>query len=347
MVRLVDIAKAAGVSVSLVSRVLNDDPAARATEETRRRVRDTAAAMGYRPHHAARALKLARTNTIALAVPVLTNAIFSELLRGVEDEARELGYTLMFARSESFDEQRQMSQLVEEGRVDGFLLQRPDDETDESLARRIGNAPVVLINSVLPGHPGSVMIDDHGAAALATEHLLSLGHRRIGLVNGFQTTETARRRGAGFAQTLAAAGLDPELSPVTHFGYAPESAAAEHAVTEIFGDDRPKREQPTALVVANVNAALAVLTCLRRHGLGVPDDVSVVAIHDAWTAEHSWPPVTTVRLPVYEQGQTSVRMLHDALRGIAAGDTIIEEPPPILVERESVRPLRARRTAPR
>ena len=336
MARLVDIARAAGVSVGLVSRVLNNDPATRATDETRRRIRDVATALQYRPHHAARALKLARTQTIALVVPILTNVIFSELLRGVEDEAREFGYTLLLARSESFDAEGKMYRLVEEGRVDGFLLQGRDDETNEALSARIGQAPVVLINSVLAGRPGSVMTDDRAAAQLGVQHLLDRGHRRFALINGLGTSETARRRRDGFVTALEAAGLDPSTAPVTGFGYSPGSAYP--AVAALFGGAtaRPSGSGPTAVLVTNLNAAMAVLTSLRNHGVRVPQDVSVVALHDAWIADHAWPALTTVKMPVYEQGRRSFRLLHSALQAEPITDLVVSDPPPELIKRSSV-----------
>jgi LacI family transcriptional regulator len=346
MVRLADIAREAGVSIGLVSRILNDDPALRATKETRQRVQKVADTLGYQPHYAARALRLARTNTIALVLPVLTNPIFGPMLRGVEEEAGRLGYTLLLARSESLGERRELSSLVVEGRVDGFLLQGRDDETDVDLAARVGRAPVVLINSRLPERPGSVMIDDRLAAELATEHLLAHGHRRLAMVNGLPASETARRRQVGFTTAVERAGLDPARLPVTHEGYDPGSAHA--AVTQLF-QRRSERTRPTGLVVANVNASLAVLTELRARGLRTPEDVSVVAIQDAWTANHSWPPVSTIRLPVYEQGRQSLAMLHDALNGQAMSDVIVDVAPE-LVERASVGPAPAvpdgRRTHP-
>lgn len=337
MVRLADVAREAGVSIGLVSRILNDDPALRATDETQRRVKKVADALGYQPHYAARALRLARTNTIALALPVLTNPIFGPMLRGVEDEARKLGYTLLLARSESLGERRELSSLVSEGRVDGFLLQGRDDENDADLAARVGRAPVVLINSRLPERPGSVMIDDVLAASLATEHLLEHGHRRLAMVNGLPTSETARRRQIGFTTSAERAGLNAARLPVTHEGYDPGSAAA--AVAALFAR-RSERTRPTGLVVANVNASLAVLTALRSRGLRTPEDVSVVAIQDAWTANHSWPPVNTIKLPVYEQGRQSLAMLHDALNGQPMTDVIVDVAPELVV-RASVGPAPA------
>lgn len=330
MARLVDIAAAAQVSAGLVSRVLNNDPAARATDETRERIHRVATELGYRPHHAARALKNARTNTISLVVPDLTNAMFTELMRGVEERAHRRAYTVLLGRSESLTDQGQISRLLEEGRVDGFIFQGRDDETTESLRRLVGAAPVVLVNARVESRPGSVMIDDRAAARVATEFLLVHGHRRIGLVNGLRTSLTARLREEGYRAALKAAGIRYSGRRVTHRGYAVDTAP--EAVDAIMGGADP----PTALVVANVNAALGVLTHVRHLGYVVPDDLSVIGIHDSWTADHTWPPLATVQLPLYDLGAQAVDSLHARLTGAEAADVLVSTVPPRVIERESV-----------
>jgi LacI family transcriptional regulator len=331
--RLVDIAAAAGVSVGLVSRVLNDSPATRATPETRERIIRVAAELGYRPNYAARALKLARSDTIALVTPALaTNAMVVELMRGVEDQARAMGYTVLLARSESMTDRTQLLRLLETGQVDGFLLQGRDDETIQSLTRLVSQAPVVLINARVD-RPGSVMIDDRAAARAATRYLLEHGHRRTGLVNGLPTSLTARLRGEGYRQALREAGIVPDEGTISELGYAVDSAAP--ALESIMR--RP--EPPSAVVVANVNAAMGVLTHARRMGFRVPEDLSVVGIHDAWTADHTWPPLTTVSMPLYDLGLAAVRALHDRLSAVTpvGVDLVVETLPPLVIERESVR----------
>lgn len=332
MARLVDIAAAAQVSAGLVSRVLNNDPAARATDETRERIQRVASELGYRPHYAARALKNARTNTISLVVPDLTNAMFTELMRGVEERAHRRGYTVLLGRSESLTDQGQISRLLDEGRVDGFILQGRDDETTESLTRLVGTAPVVLVNARVDSRPGSVMIDDRAAARVATNFLLAQGHRRIGLVNGLRTSLTARLREEGYRGALKDAGIRFLASRVTHRGYAVDTAGP--AVDAIMSATHP----PTALLVANVNAALGVLTHARHLGYVVPDDLSVIGIHDPWTADHTWPPLTTVRLPLYDLGVQAVETLHARLTGAEPVDVVVTTVPPRVVERASVGP---------
>lgn len=343
MATLSDVAARAGVSVSAVSRVLSNAPDARVGDETRERIVRAAEELAYRPNHAARALKLSRTNVVALIVPDLTNALFTELMRGVDDEAARHGYTVMLARAERIEEDPEaLRRMIGEGRVDGVLL-HPGDAPDDRALRPVleGGLPVLVINAPGPEGTASVALDDAEGAAVATRHLTGRGHRRIGFLGGLTASPTAARREAGYAQALAEAGIEVDASIVTRFGYVPRAGG--QALAAVM--DAP--EPPTAVVVANVNAAIGALLEARRRGIAVPEELSIVTIHDAWTAESTWPPLTAVRMPQYEMGQEAMRRLVarlDAARGAEApspGDavqTVVDEPPPLLIIRESTAP---------
>ena len=332
--RLREVAEQAGVSIGLVSRILNGDPRARASASTRAWVSSIADNLGYRPNVTARALKSARTETIGVVAPDLTNAFFTELMRGIEDRAGQLGYTVLLGRAESMYEGGQVARMVEHGRVDGFILQGRDDESIDSLSQLVNGAPSVLVHGRLVGHPGSVMIDDSYAAHQATSHLIIQGHRRIGLISGLAGLLTAQRREHGYRRALVDHGLRPQGRLITHFGYHPHEARL--GLEELIASG----PVPTAVVVANVNAALGVLTAARNFGLHVPDDLSVVAIHDSWVCDHTWPPLTTVRTPLFNMGRAAVQQLHHRLRDEEPEDVVVTEPPPTLIIRESVAALR-------
>ncbi len=334
MPTLSDVAALAGVSVSAVSRVLSNAPSSRVSSATRQRIEDAARELDYHPNFAARALKFSRTNVVALVVPDLTNAIFSELMRGVEEAAAELGYMVLLARAESMQPiAASMAKLVGEGRVDGVLVQVGDNMTSEDLAGILdGRVPTVLINSRRDDHIGSVILPDQAGVAVAVEHLVGLGHTQIGLVNGLPTTDSAERRRQGYEQAMAAAELPVNPDFVATLGYGPtQGRAAMRALGTL-----PTR--PTAIVVANVNAALGLLVEARALGIRVPDDLSIVAIHDAWTAENAWPPLTTVKMPLYELGKRSMAAIFDRIRAEAIDDTVVTDPVPLLVLRESTAP---------
>ncbi|SDT28153.1 transcriptional regulator, LacI family [Friedmanniella luteola] len=331
MATLGDVARRAGVSISAVSRVLSDAPGARVSVATRARIKQAAADLAYRPNFAGRALKFARTDVIALVVPDLTNAFATDLMLGVEDEAAARDHMVLLGRSEDLEPDGEMvSRLVGEGRVDGVLVQVADHRLPAELAPLVqAGHPLVFLNSFQPGHLGGAVLDDEAGARLATEHLIALGHRRIAHVGGLPQSFTARRRLAGFEAAMAAAGLPVPGTAVSRLGYVPADGRA--ALRRLMAADPP----PTALVVANVNAALGVLAEARTLGIAVPADLAVVSVHDAWTAENTWPPLTTVKMPTYELGRAAVRALHERLGGGPGRDEVVADPPPRLVLRES------------
>jgi LacI family transcriptional regulator len=334
MVTLSDVAARAGVSVSAGSRGLRNAPSTRVSAETRQRIEDAARELGYRPNFAARALKSSRTNVIGLVVPVVTNAIFADILRGAEEEAQRHGYLVFVARTEGMiDGEETIPRLIGDGRVDGVLLQVGDAMRPEDLHIFLDGAlPLVVINSVHRGHAGSVTLDDARGIRMATEHLIGLGHTRIGFLGGLPRSDSGRRREQGFREAMADAGLAIPDGFVTQLGYEPRQGGAGRASLAAPGG------RPTAIGVANVNAAHGALLEARRLGIAVPQELSIAAMHDTWTAENAWPPLTTVRMPLVEFGRQAVR---DLLARIETGvlvDRVVSEPAPELVVRESTAP---------
>jgi LacI family transcriptional regulator len=333
MVTLADVATRAGVSISAVSRVLSDSPSARVSAATRDKILRAATDLGYRPNFAARALKVARTKVVGLVVPDLTNPLFTDLLDGAESEAASLGYTLLLGRAGEVDAEA-IQRLVGEGRVDGVVVQVSDGVPPAGLGLlHDARTPIVLINSSLPGEVGSVAFDDALGARVATSHLLDLGHQRIAFANGLPRSFTAKRRRRGYLAAMADAGLVPGRTYETRLGYTVDDGRA--ALARLL--DLPER--PTAVVVANVNAAMGVLAQARHLGVRVPEDLSVVCVHDAWTAAHTWPPLTAVRMPFHEMGRTAVRAVVRRVETGEMSDDVISSPAPQLVVRESAAPL--------
>jgi LacI family transcriptional regulator len=331
MVTLSDVATLAGVSISAASRVLSNAPATRVRPETRDRIHAAARELDYRPNFAGRALKFARSNVIALIVPDLTNALFTELMTGVEEAAIERDYTVLLGRSENMQPGGDaIARLLGEGRVDGLLVQLRDGsdvQGIESLLR--AKAPVIFINSVADGPSGAVVLDDGNGARVATEHLIALGHTRIAMAGGSPSTFSAQRRKSGFRAAMADAGLPVLAQYVTSLGYSPAEGRA--AMRTLMGLEEP----PTAVFIANVNAAIGALGEARSLHLSIPEDVSVVALHDAWTAENAWPPLTTVEMPQRQMGRQAVQLLHERLLGGDAHNVVVDDPAPRLIVRES------------
>jgi DNA-binding LacI/PurR family transcriptional regulator len=328
MATLSDIAARVGVSVSMVSRVLRDAPGTRVGEHTRARIRQAAADLDYRPHFAGRALRSQRSQVLALVVPDLTNAVFAELMAGVEETASAHDHVVLLGRAESMGVgSARLGALVAEGRVDGILLQPQGAVTAEELAGAHG-APLVLINSLAEGHVGSVRLPDEQAGRCGARALLDLGHRHIAFVGGRRSDYSSARRERGWRAQLAQAGV--EHAPALHPGYTAEDGRS--ALRELAG----LTPRPTAVLVANVNAAIGLLGEAHRAGVRVPEDLSVVAVHDAWTAQSTWPPLTTVAMPLRELGSQATQLLLDRLDGAPPRDELVDAPVRLVV-RESTR----------
>ena len=204
----VDVARRAGVSQSTVSLVFSGKGQGRVSEETQERVRRCARELGYRPNVAAQALRLGSSRAVALLVPDVTNPFFSRVLRGAQRAAQEGGYTV--ALVDTANDRRWEAQSFEAlraGPVDGYLLF--EVTAPDALGR---DAHVVMMESEAPGRP-SVRFDAEGGATAAIEHLLDLGHRRIGHLAAAFDAPTFHLREAARQRVLGEAGLDPDTQP--------------------------------------------------------------------------------------------------------------------------------------
>lgn len=331
MTKLVDVANAADVSISVVSRILNADPSLRVATKTRERVLAAAKELRYQPNHAARALRLSKNSAIALLTPDYANAIFSEIARGVEEEADIRNLSVLINRANAIESaDGWLRRIVEEGRADGIILQAPDGVTKEGLEKLIsGTLPIVLINSRDDSKLSHIIFDDAGAVELALEHLFSLGHEKIGFLGGEVSSPTGARRFAGFVSGMKRKKLVVNLEWVTRIGYT--GVDGRKAVSQIFN----KSDHPTALIVANANAALGALAQIHTLGLRVPEDFSLVSIHDIWFADATWPPITAVKMPNYELGKLAIDMLLKQMETGIVEKIILTNPPNQLVVRSS------------
>jgi len=331
MARLKDVALRAEVSLSVASRVLNNDSGARVNPETRARVLSAAAELNYVPDHRARALRLSRAGAIALVVPEVNNAIFASLHAGVQEACRDRDTAVFLGQLAGPDEgDVRLAQLIGNGRVDGVILQRGEGYSDEQLRAAIAlDVPVVLFNSRLEGHAGSVALDDGASVRVALEHLRDLGHRSVGFIAGAARHDAAARRLDAFRQHAGDLGLATRPEWIQAAGWeAPAGAVAMGRLLEVA-------DRPTAILVASLNAAVGALSTALSHGVHVPSDLSLVTIHDTWIAHYTSPSITTVAMPMHAAGRAAGTMLLDHLAGETLVDRVIDEPLPQLIRRES------------
>lgn len=300
-VRLIDVARHAAVDISVVSRVINLDPRLNIRVETRERVLDAVQELGYVPNAAARSLRTARAGALGLFLPDYANPVYAEIITGANAAATARGYALLTGTAEVTPQT--FLDLLGQGRVDGLLL--AGDGLDPSVRDALDahGVPYLLLNRRIPGLRRYVVLDDDKAARLAVRHLIDLGHARIAHLAGPSAAYTARRRRAGFAAALGESRLplDPDL--VVSADYTPHGGAA--AMSALLELDDP----PTAVVVANMAAAIGALSAARGLGVAVPDDVSVVAIHDSALSGYLAPPLTSVRMPLEALGRRAVELL--------------------------------------
>ncbi len=308
-----DVAARAGVSRTTVSFVLNDRANSGIAEETRERVLRAAEELGYHAHGPARALAGGLSMTIGLVLlqtpdQVAADALLADTLLGIADEARSDGYRVL-VEAVSPDGQR-YSDIVRSRRVDGLIVSGPraDDAELRGIVR--DGFPVILQGS-LPGLAvPSVDVDNRTGAATAVGHLVSLGHRRIGIVTNAPLDYTAAEdRLAGYRDALRAGGIAPDQRLEAEGAF--DAASGYTAVRGLL------RRSPdiTAVFVASDIVAFGALRALREAGRRVPSDVSVVGFDDVPLARHFDPPLTTIRLPARGLGAAAGRTLLDRLAG--------------------------------
>jgi len=325
-----DVAQRAGVSRTTVSFVLNNVPGARISEETRRRVLEAAKELGYLPHAAARSLASQKTHTIGLVLcqspdRVFHDAFLPEVLGGVGEVMRGKGYRVLVESVEDVARPNAYIDLIREQRIDGLLLSGPRSDDEELPRLRDEEFPVVLLGQLPGSGLPSVDVDNADGACKAVEHLISLGHRRIGLITNAppQYTSSAHRL-QGYYLALQKHGIPYDDSLVRYGDFTEEGGY--DRMMELLELDPP----PTAVFVASDLVAFGALAAIRDRGLSVPHDVAVVGFDDVRLARYVTPPLTTVRLPAYELGRTAARLI---LNWVERGET---PPPQVLLPTELV-----------
>ncbi len=324
--RLADVARLAGVSTSTASKILNDVPTVSARPATRQRVLDAALTLGYHPNVTARALAGMPARALALMVEELTNPIYARLIRGVFEEGRALGYTILVVEGTQGSNDSFVN-LVAAGHVDGILVgsARRDNPLPESLVRQ--NVPHVFVNRAVEGSGRNVTMELASASWLAVERLVDLGHKVIAHIAGPAEVETARMRAAAFTAAARAAGV---AAPVVHVPFG-EAGGALGAAQQFDA-----RDDITAVFTSSLSQAVGVLHDFRSRGVRVPDDVSLIAYDEMPLAGYLNPPLDTVAMPLEEMGRTAVRALVAQVDGEAPTDIVVPTLPRLVLRGSTI-----------
>jgi LacI family transcriptional regulator len=302
-----DVARHAGTSTAVVSYVVNEGPRPVAPE-TRRRVMDSIAALGYRPNRLAQALRGHRTRVMGLIVPDISNPFYAELARAIERMADLRGYTLVLGNSGQ-DPERELRYVRTflDRKVDGlFLISGSSSEQLAALASE-GVVPLILLDRRVNYTEDASLLatDSVSGAIMATRHLLAMGHTDIVALCG--PARLGSDRAGGYAQAMMEAGLPP----IVHHSPEFDRLSAYALAREILLGSR----RPTAVFASNDLAGISILRAAADLGVAVPGDLAVVAYDDIQEGQFSTPRLTTVAQPIEDLGREAVTHLIGLIEG--------------------------------
>lgn len=313
-VTIKDIAKEANVSVTTVSRVLNNKPDV--NYKTKQKVLQVIKKLNYNPNGIARGLVLQKTYTIGLIIPDICNPYFPEVARGVQDQAKKLGYSVILYNSDNNKQSEiEAIQLLKSKQVDGIILSLSVSNSEELDQLEKNNFPVVQIDRKISGsNSPSVTIDNILSAYNATEYLLQLGHTRLAHITGNLGTKTGQDRLQGFQSALQAYGLDGNPIYIREGNYSKDSGYLEmKALLEL-------KQRPTAIFAANDLMALGAYEAIFDAGLKISEEIAIIGHDDIDVASLIRPGLTTMSQPTYNLGQIAAKMLIQKISNYGSED---------------------------
>jgi LacI family transcriptional regulator len=328
-VTIKDVARISGVSPMTVSRVINESE--RVSPDTRRRVEEAIAELGYIPSRLARGLSRQKTGTLALIVPDVENAFFLQILRGAEDVARRAGYRVILCDTRAdLTLERELIEEMIAHRVEGIAIAPVSDRSRAHLKRlaKFG-VPFVLIDRVVAGIDADAVLGDSvGGAQRLVQHLIELGHRRIGLIVESDQVSTARDRRRGYVQALEGAGLPLDSELVVLSTVDPRGGFT--GMQRLLHLESP----PTAVFTVNNLVALGAVEAVRAEGLEVPGDMALVCFDDIEYASRLYPFLTVMMQPAETYGTLGTQLLLERIeRGGAAKSRVVVLPADFIVRR--------------
>jgi DNA-binding LacI/PurR family transcriptional regulator len=315
-ISIADIARAAGVSHSTVSRALRGSPLI--STDVRERIQHLAHQMGYIPNAIAQSLQTQRTNTIGLVVTSIDDPFLSDVVKGVEEVTQAAGFSVLLSTSHNNpDQEMAIIETFHRRRVDGILV--ASSRISSNYKERLDSiqVPTVLINSQAESHYQLlhwIAVDDHKGAQLAVEHLLQLGHRSIGYLGIDNRPKANRQRHEGYQDGLAAAGILYRdawvaIATGTDASYEEDVAVSQDLAHCLLNSG------VTAIFCFNDMLAIGVLLACRERGIAVPQEVSIVGFDDIKMADYVTPSLTTIHQPKVLLGNLATETLLNLLNG--------------------------------
>ena len=330
-----DVAAAASVHVATASRALNPSTRALVSPDTADRVLRAAKSIGYRANPIARSLKTARTDSVGVVIPDLTNPLVPPMVRGAAEVLEPAGYNAWIVNTDNDpDRERAQIESLRAKQVDGLIVATARLEHPWLSTLHDQGVRIVLANRLVgAGHIPSVTADNAAGSALAVEHLIKLGHRAIAHVSGPQELSTGLVRRRGYVQAMRDHGLpeDPRLL-VTCSAWTEEEGA------RAFGALLDSGVEVTAVVAGHDRVALGCYDALALRDLSCPDDVSVVGFNDMPFMDKMRPALTTVRVAHYEVGAEAARLLLDTFRYPERPARAVLLPPALVIRSSTAAP---------
>ena len=324
--KILDVARAAGVHPSTVSRVLNPRTRELVSSAVAKRIEALARKLGYSPDPVAAGLRTRRSTSIGVLIPDIANPVFPLILRGIEEALAAAGYTAIIANTDN-DPARARVALAHltARRIDGVILATATRRDDLVTRCQALGLPVVLVNRTAVGQDVCAVInDDRAGIKLAVDHLLGLGHRQIGHVAGPAALSTGHDRRAGFLAAMRAHGL---AQATVSIAASYSTAAGALACAQLLD----AKARVTAIVAGNDLLALGCYDELARRALACPRDVSVTGFNDMAFADRFSPPLTSVRIPHRAMGVAAARLLLERIADPQLRAREIKLPPMLVV----------------
>ena len=307
-VTIKDIAKALGISTSTVSRALRDSY--EISPETKQLVLECGEKLNYRPNPIALSLKERRSRSIGVVVCEIANNFFSQVINGIESIAYDRGYNVIISQTrESYEREVIDLQYLASRSVDGLLISLSTETNDLTHLKGLHakGLPIVFFDRITEEiNTHRVIVDNFKGAFEATEHLIKNGHRRIAVISNSEFLSITHERVAGYKEALIRNGIQIDEDYVQHCFYGGMIfEEIEDAVNKLF----TLRNKPEAIFTTSDKLTTGCLKTLKRRGLKVPDDVSLVGFSNSDIAELLDPPLTVVRQPAYEMGKDATELL--------------------------------------
>lgn len=338
-VSIKDIAKAAGVSYSTVSRALNDSPLI--SQNVRDNIHEIARSMGYTPNALAQSLQSHQTNSVGLVITTIADPFFADIVHGVEDEARKAGISVFFASSNNDPEEEiRIIETFGRRRVDGVIV--ASSRIGPGYAERLGQIriPVIVVNTEAQEDQNnlfSVSINDFLGACQAVQYLIDIGHRKIGYLGVSNRPASNELRLKGYLETMQKNSLPVQTEWICkNMNDSPGALSLDIAIGRDLAAQIMKTEATAVFCYCDTVAAGVIDAC-RKSGVAIPNDLSVIGFDDNTISEIIQPALTTIHQPKREIGQIAMKMLMDCLSGGVVEDTLLD---PYLVVRESTASLK-------